>query len=159
MSDSDTQQAPPPPPPPRSGSPFGRFLTSPVLLVGLVALAVGFATFRSTGEDEPASGTRPEPASFAGSWETLPSDSGHDRFVQLELTDAGGTMTVDDCSGDLTPLDKGANRWLLAYTDTSRERGCPRRLEVIVTRRDDETLDLEARRRGRPYAAATLERR
>jgi hypothetical protein len=159
VSDSDTQQAPPPPPPPRSGSPFGRFLTSPVLLVGVLALAVGFAVFRSTGGGEPATDTRREPSGFAGSWETLPGDAAHDRFVRLELTDAGGTLAVDDCTGDLTPIEKSSNRWLLAYTDTSGERGCPQRLEVTVSKRGDETLRLEAQRGSRPYTAATLERR
>lgn len=160
VSGPDTQQQRPPPPPAQpSGSPFGRFLTSPVLLVGVLALVVGFAMVRATGEDEPASNSGGEPAGVAGSWETVPGDASHDRVVQLELTDEGGTMTVERCSGDLAPLETSANRWVLGYTDTSGERGCPRRLEVTVVLRDDGTLALGARRRGRPYVAAMLERR
>ena len=158
MSAPDTQQRPPSQPPPPSGSPFGRFLTTPVLLVGVLALVVGIATFRYIGEGEPASDAGPAPSSFAGSWQTMPGDKSHDPLVRLDLTDEGGTMTVEDCTGELTPLETGSNRWLLRYTDTSGERGCPRRLAVTVSLRDDESLALEARQRGRRYAIATLER-
>ena len=55
-----------------SGSPFGRFLTSPVLLVGLVALAVGFATFSYVGDGRRGGRQRggQRVAGFAGSWES-----------------------------------------------------------------------------------------
>ena len=154
MSGGDTQQTPPPPPPPRTGSPFGRFLTSPVLLVGLVALAVGFATFNYDGENPGDAG--PASQGFAGSWESVPgAGAGGEPVVRLELTRSGGTLAVGGCAGELAPRDDG----VFAYEDTSGERGCPRRMRVTVSLVDRDTLRIEARRRGRPYVSQTLERR
>ena len=158
MSGPDTQQGPPPPPPPPSGSPFGRFLTTPVLLVGVLALVVGFATFRYVAEDGGPGNAAPASA-VAGSWETMPTSSGSDHNVQLELARTGGTLTVDGCTGELTPLETGSREWMLAYKDTSGERRCPRRMNVTLTLVGSDTLRLEARRRGREYLDTTLRRR
>ena len=102
MSDPDTQQGRPPPPPPPSGSPFGRFLTSPVLLVSVIALVVGVATFASLGGGGGTSGGG-EPGdsqpAIAGSWESLPTSTGKQPVVQLEVAPSGGTL---ESSGEST---------------------------------------------------------
>jgi hypothetical protein len=153
VSAPDTQQGPPPPPQPPSGSPFGRFLTSPVLLVGVVALVVGFATYRSL--DNRPGASAPAPTGIAGSWESLPgAGSGGGSVVRLELTRKGGTLAIGGCTGELTP--RGDD--VFAYQDTSGARGCPRRMRVTVSLVDRDSLELEARRRGREYASATLRR-
>lgn len=161
MSGGDIQQGPPPPPqPPRpSGSPFGRFLTSPVLLAGILALAVAFAGVRYIGDGGGGSTAAPEPSGIAGSWETLPASGAHVPNVQLQVARSGGTLTVDGCTGDLAPRESGSTEWAFSYVDTSGERGCPRRLSVTVSLEGRDTLRLEARRRGRPYVSATLRRR
>ena len=156
VSAPDTQQGRPPPPPPPSGSPFGRFLTSPVLLVGLVALVVGFATFRSVGGNGGNPGDAgPASPGIAGSWELVPgSGAGGAPDVQLELTRSGGTLAIGRCTGELTA--RGDD--VFAYRDTSGDRECPRRMRVTVSLVDRDTLELEARRRGREYVSATLRR-
>jgi hypothetical protein len=141
VSDPDTQQGPPPPPQPPSGSPFGRFLTSPVLLIGVLALAVGFATFRYVAGDGTTGSTGPAPTGIAGSWESLPGAGAHEPVAQLELTRSGGTLAVDSCTGELTP--RGDD--VFAYEDTSGERGCPRRMRVTVTLVDRNTLEIASR--------------
>jgi hypothetical protein len=158
VSGPDIQQGPPPPPPPPSGSPFGRFLTTPVLLVGVLALVVGFATFRYMGGDG-GGGGHAAPAGLTGSWQALPSAAGHDPLVQLQVTRSGGTLSVDECTGDLTPRDTASDEWVFAYWDTSGERRCPRRMSVTLTLVDSDTLRLEARRRGREYIDTTMRRR
>jgi hypothetical protein len=144
VSAPDTQQAPPTPPPPPSGSPFGRFLTSPVLLGGVLALVVGFAGLRYLGEGG-GSSSAPEPSGIAGSWETLPASGAHAPNVQLQVARSGGTLTVDECAGSLTPRETGPDEWVFAYEDTSGERGCPRRMRVTVSLADRNTLQVDAR--------------
>jgi hypothetical protein len=145
VSGTDTQQAPPPPPPPPSGSPFGRFLTSPVLLVGVIALVVGFAVLRYVGGD--GGGSAAPAASVVGSWATPPTGAGsHERVVQLEVARSGGTLAVDNCTGDLTPRETGSDEWVFSYADTSGERGCPRRMIVTVSLVDRNSLRVAARR-------------
>ena len=150
MSAPDTQQGRPPPPPPPSGSPFGRFLTSPVLLIGLVALVVGFATFRSVGNGGNPGDAGPATPGIAGSWELVPaSNAGGAPDVQLELTQSGGTLAIGRCTGELTA--RGDD--VFAYRDTSDERGCPRRMRVMVSLESSDTLRIDARR-----LSATLRR-
>jgi hypothetical protein len=159
VSDADTQQAPPPPPPPPSGSPFGRFLTSPVLLAGVLALVVGFAALRYIGDDG-GGATAPVPSGIAGSWGTPPSGAAAQHIVQLEVARSGGTLTVDGCTGDLTPRETGADdEWVFSYADTSGERRCPRRMIVTVSLVDRSTLRVEGRRPGgREVFSGTLRR-
>ena len=157
MSDADTQQAPPPPPPPPSGSPFGRFLTSPVLLVGVVALVVGFATFRYVGDHGGAGDAGPATPGIVGSWESRPgAGGGGGSAVRLELTRSGGTLAIGGCTGELTP--RGDD--VFAYENTSGGRGCPRRLRVTLSLVGRDSLRLEARRLGgRVFASGLLRRR
>jgi hypothetical protein len=155
VSAPDTQQSPPPPPPP-SGSPFGRFLTSPVLLVGVIALVVGFAALRSVGKDG-ATSAEPVPGEegLAGTW----SATGTALPVSLELADDGtGTLTRGGCTGSLAPVRAGAETAVLAYTDTSGEPECPRRTRIRVTLVDADTLRVVERRRGRLQSSGTLRR-
>ena len=148
MSGPDTQQAPPPPPPPPSGSPFGRFLTSPVLLVGVIALVVGFATLRFI-DGERGGGSAAPAASIAGSWATPPTGAGSEEpVVLLEVARSGGTLAVDNCTGDLTPTETGSDEWVFSYADTSGKRGCPRRMLVTVSLVNRNTLRVTARRPG-----------
>jgi hypothetical protein len=148
VSGPDTQQAPPPPPPPPSGSPFGRFITSPVLLVGVVALLVGFATLRFIGGEDGGGSAAPA-ASIAGSWATPPTGTGSkEPVVLLEVARSGGTLTVDNCTGDLTPRETGSDKWVFSYADTSGERGCPRRMIVTMLLVDRNSLVVAARRPG-----------
>ena len=158
MSGGDTQQTPPPQPPPRTGSPFGRFLTSPVLLVGLVALAVGFATFRSAGDGGDDGEAGSEQVGIAGSWEALAGDTRDRRAVSLEVGRFGGTLTSGRCTGKLTPRETESDEWVFTYRDESGVRGCPRRMRVRVSLVDPDTLRLETRRPGRPYRSTTLRR-
>jgi hypothetical protein len=144
VSGPDTQQGRPPPPPPPSGSPFGRFLTSPVLLVGVVALVVGFTTFRMVGGDGGNPGdAAPATPGIAGSWEDMPADggAGGGSTVDLELTRTGGTLVVGRCRGELTP--RGDD--VFAYRDTSGKRGCPRRMRVTVSLVGRDTLEIDSR--------------
>jgi hypothetical protein len=159
VSDPDTQQAPPPPPPPPSGSPFGRFLTSPVLLVGVIALVVGFAMLRYIG-GEYGGGSAAPAASAAGSWATPPTGAGSEEpVVLLELARSGGTLAVDNCAGDLSPTETHSDEWVFSYADTSGERGCPRRMTVTVSLADRNTLRVAARRPGgRVEFAGTVSR-
>jgi hypothetical protein len=149
VSGPDTQQAPPPPPPPPSGSPFGRFLTSPVLLAGIVALVVGFAILQYSGR-ETGGGSAAPAASIAGSWATPPTGAGSEEPVaQLEVARSGGTLAVDNCTGDLTPRETASDdKWVFSYADTSGKRGCPRRMIVTVSLVDRNTLRVAARRPG-----------
>jgi hypothetical protein len=160
VSGGDIQQGPPPTPqPPRpSGSPFGRFLTSPVLLVGVLALAVAFAGVRYIGDGDGGTSAAPEPSGIAGSWETVPTSAGHVPIVQLEVARSGGTLTVDGCTGDLTPRESGSSEWAFRYVDSSGERGCPRQMSVTVSLVNRGTLRVDARRRGREYFSGTLRR-
>jgi hypothetical protein len=156
VSGPDTQQSPPPPPPPRSGSPFGRFLTSPVLLVGVIALVVGFTTFRYVDGDGGAGDAGPASQGIAGSWESVPgAGAGGAPVVRLELTRSGGTLAIGSCKGELTP--RGDD--VFAYRDTSGGRGCPRRMRVTVSQVDRDTLRVAVKRRGIPSVSHTLERR
>ena len=143
MSEPDTQPGPPPPPQPPSGSPFGRFLTSPVLLVGVIALVVGFTTFSYLGGEGGNPGDAgPASPGIAGSWELVPgAGSGGAPTVQLELTRSGGTLAVDECAGELTP--RGDD--VFAYRDTSGKRGCPRRMRVMVSLIRRDSLEIESR--------------
>ena len=151
MSAPDTQQGRPPPPPPPSGSPFGRFLTSPVLLVSAVALVVGVATFASLGGDGGNPGDAGPASSIAGSWETLPgAGSGGEPVVQLELTRSGGTLAIDGCTGELTARGED----VFAYRDTSGDRECPRRMRVTVSLVDRDALEIDSR-----SFSGTLQRR
>jgi hypothetical protein len=111
-----------------------------VLLVGLVALVVGFATFRSVGGDDGTPGDAgPVTPGIAGSWVSLP---GADAGVQLELTRSGGTLAIGGCTGELTA--RGDD--VFTYEDTSGERGCPRRMRVTVSLEGSDTLRIDARR-------------
>ncbi len=156
MSGPDTQQGPPPPPPPPSGSPFGRFLTSPVLLVGGLALVVGFATFRYIGGDGGSSaGPEPTEEGLAGTW----AATGTALPFRLELADDGtGTLTRGPCTGTLAPVRAGGETATLDYTDTSGEPACPRRARVRVTLVDADTLRIVERRGGREAFRGTLTR-
>ena len=158
MSGGDTEQSPPPPPPPRTGSPFGRFLTSPVLLVGAVALLVGFTTLRFVGSD---GGGGENPAGQApgidGSWGTLPSAGREEPAVRMEVDRSGGVLTRGRCSGVLTPRQtESDDRWVFAYEHESGGRRCPRRMRVTLSLVDDNTLRITARRGGREYVSGTL---
>jgi hypothetical protein len=160
VSGPDTQQAPPQPPPPPSGSPFGRFMTSPVLLVGVVALLVGFTTLRFIGGEDGGGSASPA-ASIAGSWATPPTGTGsHEPVVLLDVARSGGTLAVDRCSGDLTPRETASDdEWVFDYVDTSDERVCPRRMIVTVSLVDRNTLRVAARRPGgRVEFAGTVSR-
>ena len=167
MSGGDTQQGPPPPPQPSrpSGSPFGRFLTSPVLLVGVVALVVGFATFRYVGDDgggTGASAPMPTPgASLEGTWRGGATAGVREIRIRLELRDDGtGTLRRAGCAGTLTPAPTMGGAAVFDYEAASRERGCPRRTQVSVTQVDPETLRLEERLPdGRTLLEGTLRRR
>jgi hypothetical protein len=133
-----------------------------VLLVGVVALVVGFATLRYVGEDGGTSAT-PAETGIAGSWdgETIRANANRDETpVRLELDDDGtGTMTRGSCAGTLAPLRGGLEMAVFDYTETSGERGCPRRTRVTVQLEDSSTLRFEERRRGgRPVASGTLRR-
>jgi hypothetical protein len=143
VSAPDTQQGRPPPPPPPSGSPFGRFLTSPVLLVGVLALAVGIATFSYIGGDGGNPGDAgPASPGITGSWEEVPeAGAGGGSTVELELTRSGGTLTFGDCKGELTPRGDG----VFAYRDTSGEPQCPLRMRVTVSLIGRDTLRIESR--------------
>lgn len=155
MSAPDTQQGRPPPPPPPSGSPFGRFLTSPVLLVGLVALVVGFATFRSVGGNGGSPGDAGPASGIAGLWVKPPATTVAGTPVRLELTRSGGTLAVGRCTGELTPRETASDdEWVFAYEDASGERECPRRMRVTVSLVDRDTLELDSR-----AFSGTLERR
>jgi hypothetical protein len=61
--------------------------------------------------------------------------------------------------GTLAPLRGGLEMAVFDYTETSGERGCPRRTRVTVQLEDSSTLRFEERRRGgRPVASGTLRR-
>lgn len=141
MSEPDTQPGPPPPPQPPSGSPFGRFLTSPVLLVGVIALVVGFTTFRYVSGDGNPGDAGPASPGIAGSWEPLPGAGAEEPVVQLELTRSGGTLAIGGCTGELTP--RGDD--VFAYRDTSGKRGCARRMRVMVSLIGRDSLEIESR--------------
>jgi hypothetical protein len=153
VSGPDTQQGrPPPPPQPPSGSPFGRFLTSPVLLVSVVALGVGVVTFASLGGGGGGGGSSSggEPGdsrpAIEGSWESLPTSTGKQPVVQLDVAPSGGTLVAGRCGGELTPVDTDSDRWVFSYADRSLERGCPRRMRVTVSLESSDTLRIDARR-------------
>ena len=166
MSGGDTQQRPPPPPPPSttSGSPFGRFLTSPVLLGGVIALVLGFATLRFVGGPNTASGPPtavPTPAveGIAGTWASeVPSNAHVLDPVRLHIAaDGTGTMTRGACSGTLAPTTTMSSAAVFEYTKTSGPRRCPRRTQVTVTLEDGALRFEERGRGGRLIAARTLE--
>lgn len=160
MSGGDTQQSPPPPPPPRSGSPFGRFLTSPVLVVGVIALVAGAAALNFV----PGDGGGPGDASgqesgIDGSWESPAGDVGGQPVVHLDVSRFGGTLTRGRCTGRLSPREtESDDEWVFTYTHESGGRRCPRRMRVTVSLVDEGTLRIEARRRGREYLSGTLTR-
>ena len=155
MSGGDIEQGSPPPPPPPSGSPFGRFLTSPVLLGGVVALVLGFATLRYIGGEDGGTSAAPAEDGLAGTW----AATGTALPYRLELADDGtGTLTRGGCTGSLAPRRTGAETAILVYTDTSGERACPRRARVTVTLVDADTLRVVERRGGRTLAPALLAR-
>jgi hypothetical protein len=163
VSGGDTQQRPPPPPPPNttSGSPFGRFLTSPVLLVGVIALVLGFAALRYVGaEDADVGHPAPEPTGIEGTWVSeVPSDAHVPDAVRLHIaTDGTGRMTRGRCSGTLAPTTTMSSAAVFEYTETSGERGCPRRTQVTVTLEDGALRFEERGRGGRLIAAGTLPR-
>jgi hypothetical protein len=128
-----------------------------VLLVGVLALVVGFATFRYMG-DSAGGGGHAAPAGLTGSWETLPTAAGLEPSVKLEVSRSGGSLSVNKCAGSLTPRVTDSEEWAFAYRDTSGTPGCPRRMSVTLTLVDSDTLHLEARRRGREYLDTTLRR-
>lgn len=157
MSGTDTEQRPPPPPPPPSGSPFGRFLTSPVLLVGVIALVVAFAGLRWVGYDGGGGATGPEPGDegLAGTW----AATGTALPYRLELANDGtGTLTNGPCTGSLAPRRTDAETAVLVYTDTSGEPDCPQRARLTVTLVDADTLRVVERRGGREEFSGTLTR-
>jgi hypothetical protein len=164
VSGGDTQPGPPPPPPPSktSGSPFGRFLTSPVLLGGVLALVLGFATLQylgtNTTSDRPASGGKPPPTSLAGTWREAPTSNASDQLVSIRIApDGTGAMTRGACSGTLAPTTTMSDAAVYEYTETSSVRGCPRRTQVTV-QLEGEALRFEERRRGgRVLSAGTLQ--
>ena len=177
MSGGDTAQHPPPQPPPRSGSPFGRFLTSPVLVVALLALVVGFATFRSIGSDggDASSGGGPTPgdsgaapSELQGVW-TGPATTAAGGTVTVRLTIGRdrGRMRRAACRGRLRPLGvPGDDRAAFEYTERSRKRACPRQTRVTVllvddgtVPVDDEMLRLEETLDGATYLTGTLTKR
>lgn len=161
MSGGDTpQQAPPPPPPPPSGSPFGRFLTAPVLMATALALVVSAVAVQFIPDDGGGGSAAPEPAGIAGTWSGEVMAAGIVRGpVRLELDDDGtGTMTRGRCTGSLAPLRAGAEAATFAYTEASGERGCPRRTRVSVTLVDEDTLRFVQRRGGRTLASGRLAR-
>jgi hypothetical protein len=168
---SDTQQGPPPPPPPPSGSPFGRFLTSPVLLVGVLALVVGAATLSYVGGDDGGVGSGspvPSPTStpgatttLAGRWEGEATIVGGEAVrVRLSLqTDGSGLMRRGRCAGSLAPTSVARDAAILAYTEARGRGSCPRQTEVSIALAGDGRLRFEERESGgRPYAAGTLRR-
>jgi hypothetical protein len=134
-----------------------------VLLVGVVALVVGFATLRYFGGEDGGTSATPAETGIAGSWggEAIRANAKRDETpVRLELDDDGtGTMTRGSCAGTLAPLRAGLEMAVFDYTETSGERGCPRRTRVTVELEDASTLRFEERRRGGlPVASGTLQR-
>jgi hypothetical protein len=128
-----------------------------VLLVGVIALVVGFATFRFIGEDGGGGATGPEPAEegLAGTW----SATGTALPYRLELADDGsGTLTRGPCTGALAPRRTDAETAVLVYTDTSGEPDCPQRARLTVTLVDADTLRVVERRGGREQFSGTLTR-
>jgi hypothetical protein len=160
VSGPDTQQAPPEPPPPPSGSPFGRFLTAPVLMATALALVVSAVAVQFIPRDGSGGSAPPKPTGIAGSWSgaVQTADAGGGA-VRLELEAIGtGTLTVGRCTGTLAPVRAGAETAIYVYTETSAERGCPRRSRVRVTLVDEDTLRFVQRRGDRTLASATLQR-
>ena len=112
-----------------------------MLLVGVIALVVGFTTFRYVSGDGNPGGAGPASQGIAGSWESLPGAGAEEPVARLELERSGGTLAIGGCTGDLTPRDEG----VFAYRDTSGGRGCPRRMRVRVTLVDRDTLEIDSR--------------
>ena len=164
MSGGDTPQPPPPPQSARpSGSPFGRFLTAPVLMGAALALVVSGIAFQFvSGDGDDNAGAPGDGAEYgiAGSWTGDPTATAEGPVVRLELEDDGtGTMTRGRCTGALAPFRVEQERALFDYTDASGRRGCPRRMRVRVTLVDADTLRVVERRGGRTVSTETARRR
>jgi hypothetical protein len=148
VSGGDTSEhGPPPPPPPPSGSPFGRFLTAPVLMGAALAIVVSFVALRFVPGENGGGATAPVPSGIEGSWEGP--------GVRLEVTRTGGTLTERDCRGVLMPR---AAEGVFDYTETSGRRGCPRRRVVTLSLLDRDTLRVDERGDARDVVPTTLTR-
>jgi hypothetical protein len=113
--------------------------------------AVSFSMFGGGGN-----GAGPPPSGLAGTWSAAGMGLEASTRVSFDSSGEGGTLSVGECSGSLRRLERS----VFAYTDTSGEPGCPRRLRVTVSLTGD-TLRLDATRPGgrRPYVSGTLQRR
>ena len=151
-----------PPPPPSSGgaatgSPFGRFPTQLLGLVAVAAAGIAAVSFSLSGGGNNAA---PVPSGFTGSWQSPGMGLDTSPLVTIDSTGERGTLTVGACTGSLRRVERASDPPVFAYTDTSGERGCPRRLRVTVSLADRDTLELDARRPGgRRHVSAKLRRR
>ena len=149
---SGGESAQPQPAPPPSGSPFGRFKTVVVGTMVAVVASVAAVQFAADGGGGSSSGQ----TGIAGSW----TATGTALPIRLELDDDGsGTMAVGPCAGTLSPVRSTEQTATLVYTETSGQRGCPRRSRVMVTLVGEDTLRFVQRRGDRMIASGTLRRR
>jgi hypothetical protein len=125
-----------------------------------LALVVSAVAVQFIPGDGDGGSAAPEPTGIAGSWSgAVPTAGAGGGAVRLELEPIGtGTMTVGRCTGTLAPVRAGAEMAIFAYTETSGQRGCPRRTRVRVTLVDDDTLRFVQRRGGRVFASGLLQR-
>jgi hypothetical protein len=167
VSGGDTQQSPPPPPPPRSGSPFGRFLTSPILVVALIALAVSIAVLAGSGGRGPGDAAPVETpghggvasTELQGVW-TGPAETadGTAATVRLTIRPRGGRLRRGGCRGSLQTLGvPGRDRAAFAYTEQTRRQACPAETRVTV-RLEQRILRIEETLDGAPYLSGVLTR-
>jgi hypothetical protein len=174
VSGGDTSQngasAAPPPPPRPPGSPFGRFLQNPVLLVGFVALMISLPiavlSVRGSGDSSPAgNGGLPAEPGVVGSWAgstagIVPTDTEEVVVLEIRSLDEGGTMTRrftgTTCRGDLRYRDTAGERVEFDYVARRVAKGCPRRSLVVLEPVGDDQLRFRETRGERLVAEGVL---
>ncbi len=149
----------PPPPRPPAGSPFGRFLQNPVLLIGFVALLVSVPVI-ALAIGGGGGGSSAGPASTPTATEAVIGD------WTGTLGESEVALTIRGAEGELTRMTGGTTCRGTLRQDSTMGRsvefahrgggGCPRRSTIVLSVVADDRLRIDELRGDRLVAEGTL---